>query len=295
MGSAPASTERARAVLTAPALPELPAGYRLERGARGVCAVADWARAALAEAGFGADGDGALVASDLAGRRALEQVAGTDLLVRRYAHGGLLRFATGRRYADPSRPFRELCHAAWLAERGVATPPVAAARARRVGPVGWELTLVTRRVAGASDLWHALDAVRRGTLPRARARELAGALGALVARLHAVGFLHADLTPRNVLSAPAGLLLIDLDLARVVERPGDGERRDNLRRLWRFVDRRAARDGAVLARTDLARFWRAYQADRARRHADWRAVAAAHARHKGWHAAGWLLERLFGR
>jgi hypothetical protein len=38
----------------------------------------------------------------------------------------------------------------------------------------------------------------------------------------------------------------------------DSERRKNLRRLLRFVERREARDGRVLTRSDYARFFLAY-------------------------------------
>lgn len=283
-----------------PDLAAIPPGYRRIENARGRLVVADWAAAELERAGFTLDSDGDLRASSLAGRKALAETADGRILVRRFTHGGLLRFLTAHRFRDPGRPFAELALSAWLAARGVDTPPVAAARARRARGFGHELALATRRIAGARDLEAHLVDVRAGRTGRAALRPAVRAFGALVARLHAVGFLHADLTPKNVLveseaAGPPRLWLIDLDRSRVELPLGERARRDNLRRLWRFVDRREHRDGRALAASDVARFLAAYEPDRARRHAIWRAVAAEHARAVPWHGLGWALENARAR
>lgn len=282
-----------------PDLAAIPSGYRLTSTARGRIAVADWAADELARAGFGLDSDGELRPSEVAGRKALAQTPDGRILVRHFTHGGLLRFLTGRRFRDPRRPFAELALSCWLASNGVDTPPVAAARARRASGFGHELALATRRVDGARDLESWLVEVRAGRAPRASPRASLRAFGALVARLHALGFLHADLTPKNVLvEARAGaaprLWLIDLDRSRVLADLPESARRANLRRLWRFVDRRERRDGRALARSDVARFLVAYEPDRTARRAIWRAIADEHRREAVWHRLGWALER-FGR
>lgn len=274
----------------------IPPGYRVAESARGRIAVAAWAEAELARAGFALESDGALATSDLAGRKPLAQTADGRILVRAFTHGGLLRVLTGRRFRDPDRPFAELALSHWLAANGVDTPPVAAARARGARFFGHELAIATRRVENARDLESHLVDVRHGRAPRANLRPAIRAFGALVARLHALGFVHADLTPKNVLVEPRAdgaprLWLIDLDRSRV-ERPlAASTRRDNLRRLWRFVDRREARDGRALSRTDVARFLAAYAPDRGERRAIAREVAADHARAAAWHRIGWWLER----
>lgn len=284
---------------TPPDLAAIPPGYRVTATARGRIAVADWAAPELARAGFGLDSDGDLRASEVAGRKALAQTPDGRILVRHFTHGGLLRFLTGRRFRDSRRPFAELALSCWLAQHGVDTPPVAAARARRAAWFGHELALATRRIEGARDLESHVVDVRAGRASRTSLRASLRAVGALVARLHALGFLHADLTPKNVLVEPrAGaaprLWLIDLDRSRVVGLMPETARRANLRRLWRFVDRRERRDGRALSRTDVARFLAAYEPDRAARHALWRAVAADHRREGFWHRLGWALEG-FGR
>ncbi|MCY2960136.1 MAG: hypothetical protein NTY35_08220 [Planctomycetota bacterium] len=279
-----------------PDLTAVPRGYRRTETPRGRLAVADWAAAELARAGFTLESDGDLRASEVAGRKALSQTADGQILVRAFTHGGLLRFLTGRRFRDPNRPFVELALSAWLASHGVDTPPVAAARARRAAILGHELALATRRIGGARDLESHLVDVRAGRAARASLRPALREFGALVARMHGLGLLHADLTPKNVLVEPRGagaprLWILDLDRSRVEIPLQDSTRRTNLRRLWRFVDRRERRDGRALARSDVARFLVAYAPDRTSRHALWRAVARDHASAAIWHRIGWALDR----
>lgn len=283
-----------------PDLHEIPPGYRVTSNARARLATAAWAESVLEQADFGLESDGALVASDVRGRRPLEATPDGSILVRRFTHGGLLRFLSRRRFHDAARPFTELALSTWLTAHGVHTPPIAAARSRAAFAFGHELALATRRIDGARDLESYFVDVRAGRRARRDLRTSLHAFGALVARLHEIGFLHADLTPKNVLVEERGgesprLWLIDLDRSRVDVPLSEPKRRDNLRRLWRFVDRRERRDGRALTRADVARFLVAYAPDRARRRAIWRAVAADHARLASWHRAGWILERFSGR
>jgi len=279
-----------------PDLHEIPPGYRVTSNARARLATAAWAESALEKAGFGLESDGALVLSDVRGRRPLEATPDGSILVRRFTHGGLLRFLSRRRFLDAARPFTELALSAWLSARGVHTPPVAAARARAAFLFGHELALATRRIGGARDLESFLVDVRAGRRSRRDLRASLPAFGALVARLHEIGFLHADLTPKNVLvedraDGPSRLWLIDLDRSRVEVPLSEADRRDNLRRLWRFVDRREQRDGRALTRADVARFLIAYEADRDRRRSLWRAIERDHGRRAIWHRIAWFLDR----
>lgn len=296
--------------------------FRCETGARGWFAVRRADEDDLRSTGFGAEADGELRVSSLSGRKPLHELAtrrGT-LLVRRYSHGGLLRFATGRRFADPTRPFREIVLAAHLERAGIATARIVAARARAAGAFGYELDLVMHRVEDAVDLGWVLGGLRRGEVDPDLAPLVCALVGTCVRRLHAAGFLHADLTPNNLLvrrtdlerlrglrratrrggtAAVEGglpeLVVVDLDRARLVPRPSDDERRTNLRRLFRFVERREARDGRALRARDYGWFFRAYDPSGLQWKADWRAIAGAHARAQAFHGLGWSLERLLGR
>lgn len=277
----------------------LPAGFELCRAPGAYLAWRTELAPELGRSGFGLEADGALRASELAGRRPLHLLcteAGT-FVVRRFSHGGLARRLTGERFADPTRPFRELALSESLRARGIATPTVVAARARRAPLFGWLLALVTRRVEGASDLGQLLGEARRGELDRRTLRALLAQAGRFVRRLHEAGLWHADLNPNNLLairasleSGRAELLVLDLDRSELRAELGPRERAHNLRRLYRHVERREELHGRALARTDHARFLCAYEPEREARRALWRAIARAHARHSLLHRLGWLLE-----
>jgi len=278
--------------------------FRVERVAHSIWAVRRDVESLLQQTGFTARSDGGLQASELVGRKPLFELAvGTDrFVVRKFSHGGLWRFATGRRFSDPLRPFREIASARHLTKHGLKTAEIVAARARRSVAFGWELDLVTRRVEGAVDLGLLLGRARRGAVDHHVVARCCAALGDFVRRMHACGFLHADLTPNNVLvnasvsnGAEPALVVLDLDRARIVERLSEENRLDNLRRLYRFIARREERDGRALTRTDYARFFAGYDAGGERWKSDWRSVASAHARSHASHAIGWRLEEWLGK
>lgn len=290
---------RASAILDA-----LPPEYLVEEGPRGLLAAHRDARGALRQAGYGLQADGDLRPSQLPGRKPLCELPTRDetFLVRRFSHGGLLRFFTRARFLDPRRPFDELRVSHALARAGVRTPEVIAARALSVPGGGFHLDLVTRRVEDSIDLGFFLGMARRGEIERGSLRRLAAAAGMLVRQLHETGCLHADLTPNNILvnreaarGAEPRLWIVDLDRARLRDRLSDGERRANLRRLFRFVARREERDGRALSRSDHARFMLGYDPGGLAWKADWRAIESEHARRRAWHAVGWSLEHLFAR
>src|SRR5262249_20539595 len=159
------------------------------------------------------------------------------------------------------------------------------------------LALVTARVERAHDAAEALERLRAGELGRPGRVRLAELLGALVGRLHAARFLHADLNPRNLLVADdlGASWTLDLDRGRMGTL-GERERRDNLRRLYRAVRRREARGRAFLTRADYLRFLRAYgRASGARDwRADWREVVRRDRAFGLVHRLGWSLESWLG-
>jgi len=274
------------------------------RGRRGWLAFEVPARSVLAAAGFDPDASERLPASDLAGRAALGSIeAGSERwVVRRFHHGGLLRALGEHLFLQPARPFRELVLAERLRAAGLATPRVVAARAVRSWGLTWRLTLVSVRVEGVRDGQALLDEVARGALDLAELRALLAAAGALVGRLHAAGFAHADLTPNNLLFDPptGSTWVLDLDGGRLVDRLGAGVRQANLLRLHRAVEKRTRRRAAgrpLLTRADLRRFLRAYGRALGGEpdwKADWRAIARLERRAGRWHRLVWWLEERLG-
>lgn len=298
-----------------PVLQNLPAGIEVLEGSVGVLAVAEHARGDILAAGFGPDGGERLEASGLSGRTRMDEILlfdGSRAVVRRFTHGGLVRVVTGERYANPERPFQELVLSERLRSEGIETPEVLAARATRLKPFGWHLALVTRRVEGVEDLGVVLERRRagEGRLDGWRATLLA--VGDCIGRLHAIGFLHADLHPRNLLlprtalsepSAGAPLVrVIDLDRSRFSSPLADRARRRNLSRLARAVSKREERGVPFLTRGDHLRFLRGYyegfgraRGPREAWREDWRRVRS-YGGSTGWlHSMGWRLERLLGR
>jgi hypothetical protein len=280
----------------------LPSAYAFQHSARAYLATRRDAAQELARSGYGLDADGNASISARAGRKPLLELSTTGgvLLVRRFSHGGLLRFLTGSRFADPKRPIRELCLSALLRERGVRTPEVVAARAQRAAGFGWRLDLVTRCVPDTIDLGRLLGMARRGELNRITLRRVVRAAGAFVRSLHDQGCLHADLTPNNMLVEHTSLThgdpvlwIVDLEGARIAAPLGDLERRRNLGRLMRFVARREERHGHLLTRADFARFMRGYDPQGRSWKDDWLAIQRDHTRNSAWHRVGWFFESLW--
>ncbi len=287
---------RLRAVLAS-----LPEGYELLRGRRGWLVCERSARETLLSAGFGPDGGEVLQPSDLSGRGPLFSIAaGSERwIVRRFHHGGVLRLLGERLFLDPSRPFHELALAHALRAAGLPSARVVAARSVRALPFGWRLALVSARIEEGTTAAAVLARLRRGELALDARRRFLATLGELVGRLHAARFLHADLTPCNLLlsSDLASGWVLDLDRGRRLAALSDSVRRDNLRRLYRFVSRREARTRPCLTRADHVRFLAAYGRGLGQEtdwRADWRAILRRDRLHGPVHRLGWWLEERFG-
>jgi len=296
-----------------PILARLPPGFRVLRGDGGVLALREDLASALLDAGFGPEGGERLVPSKLHGRSPLYELtaAGRRLVVRRFTHGGLLRFLTGSRFADPERPFREIVLAEALGARGVPTATCVAARARRRGPF-WRLDLVSERIEGVLDGGEILERLRSGRPSEALRRALLATTGRLVGAMHAAGFLHADLQPKNLLVEDSfggpedreaaarrpRTWLLDLDRSELRESLTDAERGANLARLARSVAWAAAERGPALRRSELLRFLDAYErargGGREERRRDAREVLRRLRAGRLRHRLGRWLERLVG-
>ena len=166
---------------------------------------------------------------------------------------------------------------------------------------------MTRRIEDSLDFGAVIESVRRGELPDSvRARAIT-ALGELLRKLHSFGLLHADLQPRNLMLAKAALVdpqpgletkpikiwVIDLDQSAFVETLSKAERRRNLRRLFRAIDRRDKTGGRFLRSGDYARFFKAYDPDRTHWKEDWRRISTEHSRRGIFHWLGQVFERMF--
>lgn len=134
--------------------------------------------------------------------------------LRHYRRGGLVARLLGDRYLDTgaerSRPLREFRVTQRLQRFGLPVAPVVAARHRAAGLFS-SGDLITLRLEGVRTLAECLrDAMQ--TIDWT-------AIGATIARFHAVGLCHADLNAHNLLVDRQGRWsLIDFDRARFRER-----------------------------------------------------------------------------
>tara|TARA_R110002126_G_scaffold4409_42_gene23348 strand:- start:34718 stop:35620 length:903 start_codon:yes stop_codon:yes gene_type:complete len=295
--------------MTAPfELPDLPAGTFVAATPRAVLAMMPDVRTVLEGVGYGPESDGERTTADVAGRRPLQEFRSGErrFLVRRFQHGGLLRFATGERFQDPTRPFHELAASHRLHDAGVPTAIVVAARAQRHTGPGWQLEVVTERMPGVQDLARILDRRRtgadRGDWTDAAWRRLIRASAQTITRLHAAGFDHADLQPANLLVDEGAFLagdaaeiqVIDLDRGSFPPAFGADHRLASLARFARWIDLREARRGLAVNATDRARFLVALEPDRAARHELARELMRRAAATRSRHGFGHMLERMLG-
>jgi hypothetical protein len=187
---------------------------------------------------------------------------GTSVVVKRLHHGGLFASLTGDRFLTPRRLRTGVAVADFLVAHQVATPDVLFAAWRRSGPfVRGELGF--ERLSGGTDAADLLF-TRPAGLPEGW-RERIGAIGRLVARLHALGLCHGDLNLMNFYCSAEGQVLI-LDLDKSDLRPGplsEGARRRNLARLERSVRKQGVQGAAADVGAVLAELRASYEAARA--------------------------------
>jgi hypothetical protein len=150
-------------------------------------------------------------------------------VVRHARRGGLLAPLLRDLYAGRPRFEHEIAMAGRLAQDGIATPAVLAGVRYRAGPLH-RADVATER-ADATDLATVLfgDAPPVGE----DRDEVLRAVGRLVRRLHAAGYVHPDLQLRNVLVTPAPRRAILLDVDTVREAGDAAARRANLARFYR--------------------------------------------------------------
>ncbi len=153
----------------------------------------------------------------------------SEWVLKHYHRGGLMRHFVRDHFARfgvrRSRGFREWLLLSAMQSDGLPAPAPVAARCRLSGPV-YTADLITRRIPHVEPLSRRLA---RGPLPE----EAWQAVGACVARFHAKGYFHADLTAHNLQISPAGeMYLLDFDRGRRI-RPARAWQRRNLDRLER--------------------------------------------------------------
>jgi len=135
---------------------------------------------------------------------------GLEVVVKAYRRGGMLRGLLGDRYFGAGRFERELELHERAARIGVPAVEVLGLVIERRGPFvrAWEYT---RWIPDARDLW---DVVKDARPEDATA--LVREAGSIARALAEARIEHLDLSARNILVAPDGMRVLDLDRARLL-------------------------------------------------------------------------------
>jgi tRNA A-37 threonylcarbamoyl transferase component Bud32 len=187
---------------------------------------------------------------------------GNNMVIRRYSHGGWLRFLTRDLYFFGSRSFQEICLTEEIRSAGISTLQPLGAIHKRVFHFFYKAYFLSLEIPEAEDSTRYL--LRTGfSLTRenlVKKRETIRSAGRLVQRFHKSGFFHRDLQLKNILVAKSQTYLIDFDRSYRREILPLTKRIHNLLRLNRSVEK-WKRLGLPLTKTDRWRFFRAYSAD----------------------------------
>jgi 3-deoxy-D-manno-octulosonic acid kinase len=133
---------------------------------------------------------------------------GQDMVLRHYWRGGMVgRVIKDRYWREPvenTRAMREFTLLDWMHGQGLPVPRPIAARVRP-GLLSYRADLLMARIPDTRPL---ADILTKTALPATDW----GRIGAVIARMHALGVDHSDLNCRNILLDGAGdIWLIDFD------------------------------------------------------------------------------------
>ncbi len=180
------------------------------------------------------------------------------IVIRRYLHGGLLSALTRDLYFFGSRSFQELALTARIRACGVSTIEPVGAIHQTFRPF-YKAYLLSLEISGAKDLIQYFQEI--GPRPSGERllhkRRTIRSAGLLVHQFHEAGFFHGDLQLKNILISADKLFLIDFDHSYRKEVLTADEKKKNLLRLNRSVEK-WKRLGLMVTRTDRFRFLRAY-------------------------------------
>jgi tRNA A-37 threonylcarbamoyl transferase component Bud32 len=187
---------------------------------------------------------------------------GKKMVIRRYAHGGWLRFFTRDLYFSGSRSFQELFLTEEIRSAGISTvQPIGAIR-RRVFLLFYKAYFLSLELPKAEDSRQFLQRIGFCSTQQVllKKRETIRSTGRLVQRFHKSGFFHRDLQLKNILIVEDQPYLIDFDRSYRREALPLKKRIQNLLRLNRSVEK-WRNLGLPLTKTDRWRFFRAYSGE----------------------------------
>ncbi|MBS3920233.1 MAG: hypothetical protein KG012_15285 [Deltaproteobacteria bacterium] len=218
---------------------------------------------------------------------------GRRMVVRKYSHGGLLRFFNRDLFLFGARSFKELSLTEEIRSSGIPTiQPIGAIHQIIFWPF-YRAYLLTLEILHAKNLIqyfqeHGSPPSRE---PPIHKRKTIRAAGALLRQFHQKGFYHRDLQLKNLLVVGDQVLIIDFDRSCRKKALSVRDRVKNLLRLNRSVEK-WKRFGLPVTRTDRWRFFMAYAGGDQEILRAVRKALRTYSVHLFFHRIGWMIEKI---
>lgn len=221
--------------------------------------------------------------------------AGMRMVVRKYSHGGLLRFLNRDLFLLGARSFEELSLTEEIRSSGIPTiQPIGAIHQTAVYPF-YRAYLLSLEIPHAKNLIQYFEEngpnLSRENL--LRKRKTIQEAGLLLRRFHQAGFFHNDLQLKNLLVVEDQVLLIDFDRSYHKTKLSVREKTKNLLRLNRSVEK-WKHFGLPISRTDRWRFFLAYAGEDHRIRKAIRKALRTYSINLFFHRMGWGLQKRVG-
>lgn len=218
---------------------------------------------------------------------------GMKMVLRKYSHGGLLRFLTRDLFLLGERSFKELSLTEEVRSSGIPTvQPIGAIHQIIFWPF-YRAYLLTLEIPHAKNLIQYFQ--ENGANPSCEnlrhKRKTIRAAGLLLRQFHQKGFYHRDLQLKNLLVDGSQILIIDFDRSYRKKDLSVSKKVKNLLRLNRSVEK-WKRFGLPITRTDRRRFMLAYAGE------DWRILKAIKKALRTYfmrlffHRMGWAIQEI---
>ncbi|MBM4341171.1 MAG: hypothetical protein FJ110_16700 [Deltaproteobacteria bacterium] len=181
------------------------------------------------------------------------------IILRKYSHGGLLRFLNRDLFLSGARSFQELDLTEEVRSSGIPTlQPIGAIHQVVFWPF-YRAYFLSLEISNAKDLIHYFMENRSTYSHESllHKRKTIKVVGLLIRQFHQAGFYHNDLQLKNLLVVEDRVLIIDFDRSYRKPKLSRRERIRNLLRLNRSVEK-SKRSGLPITRTDRLRFMKAY-------------------------------------
>ena len=220
---------------------------------------------------------------------------GKRMVLRQYSHGGLLRAITGNLYFSGARSFRELALTEEIRSCGISTISPIGAIHHRIFFLFYQAYFLSLEVPNAIDLIQYFKEM--GARPArenlSSKRKTIRSAGLLIRQFHQAGFFHGDLQLKNILIAGDQLLLIDFDCSYRKLNLSLQEKKKNLLRLNRSVEK-WIQQGLSLTRTDRWRLFLAYAGDDKTIQEVMKKTLKTYSFRLLFYRLGWMVEKILG-